>query len=106
MSARAAALEAAGQLVLEPDPRPGRVLRCCNHYDRPATHCGVMAVDLFHPWWWEFKQPFRSPKSGPTNGVRLHVERAWYCDQCVAAGDCEWVGPVYVHHFAPLDGAA
>lgn len=77
------------------------VERCARHNDRPATHLGVVALDLMHPSNWEFKHPLRCACLGAFP-LYLHLVRAGYCAECVDRGAGEWVGPGSVHHFMPI----
>jgi hypothetical protein len=86
----------------EPETVPEPAQRCTNHYDRAATHLGVVAVDLMHPSNWRFKHPLRCACLGKFP-LYLHLVRAGYCAACVDRGVGEWTGPGSVQHFMPIE---
>lgn len=74
-----------------------------------ATHRVVTAVDLMHPWWWQWGGLRADGALTACNGraLRLHTVGAGYCTGCVERdAGAQLTRRGTVTHFTPIAPAA
>lgn len=70
-----------------------------------ATHRVVTAVDLLHPWWWQWGglRPDGALTACNGRALQLHRVGAGYCAACVTRdAGAQLTRPGTVTHFAPI----